>query len=1135
MEKIPAACAMEWSIQLHKNLRSKEPGKNIEALEEIGTHLEWWNKESRPTVVAEYRLFGLIPGEEKLFLNSIFLRLADAFRLGNKQTKNEVVKLFLRLRRWRKRDGGEGILSKDKLENYLELLRRVKEVFDNGDAEERVSALLMFGCWANIAKDCADIRYIVLSSLVSGDVLEVKASLFAAGCLCELADDFGNVFLEMLTTMLKSPEIVRDVKLAGARKFCKMWCSFSLADKAYKTGCKLLMDSSEDDFSAIMLISLSRIAFSWKLLIPSQVELLTMFLSEDRSLHLRATSLRCHLFILARGVWNFSSSADMVQKLFKILNKSEFPVIQQRDAFKVLHKVFLLYSSTIPCMEIPEIFLKLLVVVKNMVQSSIVSIRVLAVSVLSDLSEKVLGRADIKSSRTGASLACKVISFTLDRILFLLTPMVEVEQHEFSSELEIKSFLNLLFILVEKHSYLCFPLLKEIHLFIGKLTSKLDNVVDTEETASTTHEPIKSNLMLYVSKILVACLKNIGDIDTEIYQVLEALKLQAEKLIHCSYFGIDTSMDYFLLLHLHAYYIDMTEKCMSSSKNSSPLHVDAVLQPDISTITWVKKILGSNSYWSAYKVGKVAACQGAWSTAAFIFEQLLQVVKSASYFCWLKSLARFSTSEKQMQSLFLLEQSTSSCPSEINFAERQGIGWKVKHNYMDILLGTHNMLLSSEELLETSDMGHLLSFQIWFLTTRAKFLGTVIDMMKLSDTTSCIRDDPPPSEQLERCILFPCDSTSRTFGSFMYTLTEVSYRMKKLAQELDFLILSSIGMDRQSVMIIEALALSCSLLAFTAGFVFLILKLHSSKKFQIYKSENSDQFHVLLVHDLVGRLRQKDAHTRRDLLYLLKSFGNYKGHNFLRFRTHVSVAGYESRVLHKLCEDSITGIVSLQKEASQVQQYGDGIVQIINDGCPMLLNVISKLFSISFRTPNHFFRVRPAASFELFVVDADGKSLDNISVLSGFHLSLSLCFQLKNLPSGLRGPIAKVCCILNCKLHYQISEIGDCKGKAHFSGQDQELDDMMGLNEKLYRYVFGPVESSRDQDDDRRMVTECVSFKLNEQGQGFASCLLDVSDFPVGSHRIKWLSGFIDGGGSYRCLLPLKTGMFFSVQDATSV
>lgn len=146
--------------------------KCIEALEEIGRRLEWWNSDSELTF-AGYKMFGLIPGEDKLFLNAIFLRLADAFRLGNKQIKNGVVKLFLRMKRRKKRDG-EGIFSKGKLENYLELLSRVKEVFEKGDVEEKALALLLFGCWAHFAKDCADIRYIVLSSLVSSDALEVR-------------------------------------------------------------------------------------------------------------------------------------------------------------------------------------------------------------------------------------------------------------------------------------------------------------------------------------------------------------------------------------------------------------------------------------------------------------------------------------------------------------------------------------------------------------------------------------------------------------------------------------------------------------------------------------------------------------------------------------------------------------------------------------------------------------------------------------------------------------------------------------------------------------------------------------------------------------------------------------------------
>ncbi|KAL2455153.1 ARM repeat superfamily protein [Abeliophyllum distichum] len=293
----------------------KKPGKSIEAIKEIGCRLECWNRDSKLTV-AEYKIFGLIPGEDKLFLNAIFLRLVDAFRLGDKDIKSCIINIFLSLRRKRRRssvkDADCGILSKGKLENYMEFLRRVKVVFDTGDVEERSMALVLFGCWADFAKDVADIRYIVLSSLVSDDAYEVKASLFAAGCFCELSDDFSNVFLEILTRMVISLEIPRDVRLAGVRAFAKLCCPFSLADKAYKTGLKLLKDSSEDDFSSVMLISLSKIASKWTLLISAQIELLTLFVSEERSLDFQATTLRCLNFTLAKGVCDFPSATDIV-------------------------------------------------------------------------------------------------------------------------------------------------------------------------------------------------------------------------------------------------------------------------------------------------------------------------------------------------------------------------------------------------------------------------------------------------------------------------------------------------------------------------------------------------------------------------------------------------------------------------------------------------------------------------------------------------------------------------------------------------------------------------------------------------------------------------------------------------------
>ena len=46
-------------------------------------------------------------------------------------------------------------------------------MFDDGDAESKALALCLFGCWAGFAAESANIRYLVLSSLVSPHVSEV--------------------------------------------------------------------------------------------------------------------------------------------------------------------------------------------------------------------------------------------------------------------------------------------------------------------------------------------------------------------------------------------------------------------------------------------------------------------------------------------------------------------------------------------------------------------------------------------------------------------------------------------------------------------------------------------------------------------------------------------------------------------------------------------------------------------------------------------------------------------------------------------------------------------------------------------------------------------------------------------------
>lgn len=273
MEKTSAARAIEWSIDLEKSLRSRKPGQDLEAINRMRPRLEQWCREPEVNM-SESNMFGLIHGEEKLFANAILLRLADAFTSGTKQIKVSVVKLFLYLwKNCRKRGCSQvgRVMSKLSSTNRLEVLRRVKVVFDSGDPESRALSLTFFGCWAYIAKDRADIRYLVLSSLMSNEVVEVKAALFASGCFSELSDDFASVFFEILVNMVRSSDLSWDVRMVGVRLLSKIGSSLTLVSKAYKIGLKLLLDSLEEDLSRLLLISLSRLASRSICLISGQI------------------------------------------------------------------------------------------------------------------------------------------------------------------------------------------------------------------------------------------------------------------------------------------------------------------------------------------------------------------------------------------------------------------------------------------------------------------------------------------------------------------------------------------------------------------------------------------------------------------------------------------------------------------------------------------------------------------------------------------------------------------------------------------------------------------------------------------------------------------------------------------------
>ncbi|KAJ6372649.1 hypothetical protein OIU76_027045 [Salix suchowensis] len=294
MERISAACAMEWSIELEKALRSKKPGQAIEGIQRIGKRIQEWSKEPKPTV-AVYNMFGLVPGEDRLFANTILLRLADAFRFGDRETRVSIVKVFL-----------------------LELKSRDNKKMK--DVESKALVLALFGCWAPFAKDSAHIRYLILSSMISSDVLQAQASLFAAGCFCELLE----------------------------HEFLLKWGpSYSVASRAYKTGLNLL-DSLEEDLVVTMLISLTKLASKSTLLLLEQVDLLLLFLSQEKDLRLQATALRCLHFIFMRGGVYSSVSALGIKTLSRIVGEADLPLSMQCDALQILHKMLLYRLQNLP-------------------------------------------------------------------------------------------------------------------------------------------------------------------------------------------------------------------------------------------------------------------------------------------------------------------------------------------------------------------------------------------------------------------------------------------------------------------------------------------------------------------------------------------------------------------------------------------------------------------------------------------------------------------------------------------------------------------------------------------------------------------------------------------------------------------
>lgn len=182
---------------------------------------------------------------------------------------------------------------------------------------------------------------------------------------------------------------------------------------------------------------------------------------------------------------------------------------------------------------------------------------------------------------------------------------------------------------------------------------------------------------------------------------------------------------------------------------------------------------------------------------------------------------------------------------------------------------------------------------------------------------------------------------------------------------------------------------------------------------------------------------------------------------------------------------------------------------------------------------------RPCVGADLFALSSNSSKStpDTITVEQGFQLSLDLCLQLKNIQQPrVSVRLTKLYCLLYTKLAYHTPiQNGEAKRnqKSYSPWRDEDLVEMSG---KLFHHAVtksGKKPEGSGRFDWSNGVSAVVQFEPNERGQGFSSCLLDVSRFPVGSYQLKWLSGCIDQHGSYWNLLPLSGKPVFTVKKAS--
>uniref|UniRef100_A0A0D3EKH9 Integrator complex subunit 7 n=1 Tax=Oryza barthii TaxID=65489 RepID=A0A0D3EKH9_9ORYZ len=1135
MDKLPAASsAMQWSIDLDRALRSRHSATRLRAVDAVAPRLRELGA-SPPAAVppAVASALGVLPSEPRLFAHTILLRLATHFATADNAVRARILRALLLL-------GLDGSLPMTMAcvaaepQHQVAVLARVKAAYDAGCPRARALALRMFGCLAHLAHHSLHLRSLILSTFSSSNAPQVKAALFAAACFSRLSVDFSYITLEALRRLISSPTSQPQIIMAAIKIFPKLDCTLAVIHRVHEVGKQIVLGTLEDNFKADMLLSLSRLASKSVVLFCNQVELLLLFLEHESSHCMKTVSLKCLCFMFHGSICHFPVLKTVFGTLLQLIDDDDFPLDCKRDAFMVLQKIVCGKAPIVHLVNTCELS-KLVLAAESSLHSSSWEMQGTALKVIAGtlcFLQQTRSHQNM-ITQEGSSLTyngCQGITSNFlstvenaeDKFVHkIVTSMVN---HNISLVNQIISTGNKE--TIRKHTYMS----SEFKMYRSMLSSMLKLLVCYPSAAAVALDKlrclIKELARLDDSDCSEVSVANVESFQTnsarEVLDTSNDIVKPVSASMKASHMGTDfdklkfdpaefsSKKEVSIVHNIILWTLKFANSChnmLSKTPGASCNLYDSIKELiecvqqntslycstyesfhlELCAIRITKMLSRNQRYWDAYRSAMYCCREGLWFAASSVFRKLADDFGSGSFSFWFKSLLLISAGEIEMKLLLfpsaiikLVNELKTDCNLHENF-------YWVETNVDSSLADSSELhgsqakitdicsrtFLATDPLLSNTSSSHELFFQRWFISLRASFLEILADFLGILTADLTDQRDESHHDAIGDHSSVPREHNNSQLLALVHSSVE-----------------------------------PCRL----------------PERF----------YHASVVQDLHERVDRTDSQIVSQLQQLMPICCD-EVHS-IQIVTRMNCSGILEKDSYRLCKFAVAYLLRLRGDTGGIAT-GEDSVSPLHEGMQFLSNILQRVMELPFVLPKYFFRVRPCFGAELHLYDSNPENRDGISVPSGFQLSLTLCLQWKCVLERSDIDISKLYCVLAASSASSCLDVTGTRSK-QFEIRKKTAG-MVGLNTKLMQFVQNDLGKKREKKrrkkvhvEQKDMVTTFARFEASDSGVGFSSCLLDVSEFPQGSYKMKWHACCIDKDGAYYSLLPLNDGAAFSVRSS---